>query len=223
MSLFDRYIEHEPSSASAPTGLPSAPNPLGAGRMTVWASNATRVLEQNQVRVLRQHAGVRGFYAQALPSTLTSAPDPAQIPWTGTVKDGQCAVDLGTHWVWRRPDGRWPRLRFTFTASVEGANVLGWCLAIAPGLGGPLDAVAVLQGTRTSFTWTELGGTIDLDGERDTRPLTVSPTNGILLDVAERGEVRAFRAFFGAYNSSGVNAAGSLAYAVGLSLVAEAP
>lgn len=222
MSLFGRYLAH-PTMGTAGE-LFGANEPLGAGRMTMLAANAQHMAEQNPIRVLRQHAGVRDFWASAVPPAFTSAPSARHIRWVGTPKTGECAIDLGVHWVWRLPDGRWPVARLGFTSRVEGGYTLGWVLSVSPGLGGPLTPSVDLAGVTTSASWTEESYTLALDGLRDTRPIAVAPTNGRLLpETWETGSLQVARFFLGAYCSSGVDASGSRASLVGISLTLELP
>lgn len=224
MSLFGRYIAHPTASTTGITGLPATSNPLGAGRMTVWASNAQHLAEQNAVRVLRSHGGIRNFYAAAVETSLTATPTVRDIRWSSSQKDGAAVIDLGVHYAWRRPDGRLPVARLSFTTSVEGGYTLGWVFALAPAQGGPLHAVQEVGGTTTSATWTERSEVLDLGSVATLGPLDVAPTNGVLeASVDERGTLQVFRAYLGAYCSSNTNTSGSYANFVGLSLTLEAP
>ncbi|HEX4936878.1 MAG TPA: hypothetical protein VFV33_27035 [Gemmatimonadaceae bacterium] len=225
MSLFARYVQHPAPGGGGLSDLPATGNPLGAGRMTIWASNATHLGEQNAVRALRQHPGLREFFAASTrPGGLTTAPDVRDIPWSTSQKDGAGCIDLGMHYVWRRPDGRWPKLKLTFAGKIDGANTLGWCLAISPGTAGPWEASASVSGTIASSSWTAASASIELDGARDLRPVVVSPGDGVDEPaLAERGRLLVFRAFFGCYCSSGTDAGGQRASVTALSLRLEAP
>jgi hypothetical protein len=224
MSLFNRYIAHPTASTTGRTGLPATSNPLGAGRMTLWASNTQHLCEQNPVRVIRSHAGVRNFYAPAVDAGFNATPTVRNIRWSTSPKDGAAVIDLGVFYAWRRPDGRLPVVRLSFTTQVEGAYTLGWVFALSQGEAGPLFAVQETGGTTTSATWDAVTATLDLNALPTLGPVDVAPTNGLLeVDDAERGTLQCFRAFFGAYNNSNSNTAGHYANVVGLSLRLEAP
>ena len=220
MSLFSRYLKHPPAGSGGLSTAVDYPEALDAGRMTVLGNNALHLCEQNPIRALRQHAGFREFYAASPIPGFVSVPGADAIPWGTTIKNGAAWADLGTHYVWRLPSGRWPRLTLALSFAVDGPNTAGVMLAIAPGTGGPFDGRATgAISTSSTFAGVELS--IDLEDD-DLGDLSVVPTNGILeADVAERGTLKAFRAFFGAYCSSGTNTAGQRANAVGLSLYTE--
>lgn len=225
MSLFERYIQHTTAATTGRTALVDTGAPMGAGRMALLTSNALHLCEQNPVRALRQHPGMRDFYASASPGTgFTDPPDVVHIRWNLSPKDGSAVLDLGTFYVWQRPDGRLPRLRLSFWTQIDGGHTLGWVWAVSPGTRGPLSATSSTAAVTTSSTWSEASVVLDLS-DRDVGPLVVAPTNGIDEDVdpAEGGRLRVFRSFVGAYNSYGSNTAGHLANLVGLSLRAEAP
>lgn len=221
MSTFQRYLRHRPPGATQDDALVQEYLPLDAGRMLRLANNAQHLLEQNPRRALRQHGGVRDFYAAAVDGTgFTSAPTVEQIRWSVTRKNGACCIDLGSFYVWPMPDGSLPQIVLEFTLAVEGGHSLGWVFAVSPGARGPLGAVAYAQGVTTSATWTETVARIDL-GRGHLSPEHYGPTNGVLeVATAEAGQLNVFRAFFGAYCSSGSDTVGARAHVVGLSLYA---
>jgi len=220
MSLFNRYLRHPPAGSGGLSTAVDSPEALDAGRMTVLAANARHLCEQNPLRALRQHPGFREFYAASARPAFSDVPDAAAIPWGTSIKSGAAWADLGTHYVWRLPSGRWPRLTLALTVAVDGGNACGVLLALGRGTAGPFDGRATGYVT-TSATYTPITLSIDLE-DADLGDLPVVPMNGILeADVAERGTLRAFRAFFGGYCSSGSNTAGQRANVVGLALYTE--
>jgi len=221
VSLFSRYLRHRAPASTQDDALVQRYLPLDAGRMAWLANNAQHLAEQNPRRALRQHPGVRDFYAPALDSSFTDAPTTSQIRWSVTQKDGACCLDLGTFYVWPFPDGRLPRITCEFTTAVEGAYALGWVFAISPGVRGPLSPAAQVSGVTTSATYTAREANVDL-ARGHVAPWSYAPTNGIdEVSTEEAGQLTAFRAFFGAYNSSNTNSGGSRASIVGVSLYAE--
>lgn len=223
MSTLSRYLRHAAAVTTGLNGLTSVDNPLGAGRMTaVLANNGAHLAEQNHLRTLRTHAGIRNFFA-ASPTLVTTAPTVYDVPWRTSQKDGSCCIDLGTHYVWALPGGRLPKLRLSFATQVDGGNTLGWLFGVSPGSAGPLAADVVADVT-TSATWDATSAVLLLDAARHLRLVSEVPMNGIVEPAAdERGDLYEFRGFFGAYNSSGSNTAGQLANVVGLSLRTEFP
>jgi hypothetical protein len=220
MSLFNRYLKHPTAGTGGLSTAVDAPEALDAGRMTVLGNNALHMCEQNPIRALRQHPGFREFYAASATPGFTGTPEQQDIPWATSIKDGAAWADLGTHFVWRLPSGQWPRISLTLSFAVDGSNSAGVLLALAPGVGGPFDGRAVGAVT-TSSSYGSTTLSIDLE-DADLGDLPVVPMNGILeASIAERGTLKAFRAFFGAYCSSGTNTAGQRANAVGLSLYTE--
>lgn len=224
MSLLSRYLRHRAAGSTQDDALANEYLPLDAGRMLRLANNAQHLLEQNPRRALRQHPGVRDFWAPAVAGTgFTSAPTVQQIRWATSRKDGSCCVDLGTFYVWPFPNGALPRITLEFTTMVEGGYTLGWVFAVSPGERGPLSIVASDGDVTTSATWTERVESIYL-ARGHLAPLAYGPTNGVdEVSTAEGGQIMVFRAFFGAYCSSNSNTGGSRASVVGLSLYAEQP
>ncbi len=224
MSTFGRYIPHPSPGTSGRTALVDANLPLDAGRMLVLGNNAQHLCEQNPRRSLRQHPGVRDFYAAAFDgsgSPFTTAPEVRNIVWYATQKDGACCIDLGDFHVWRFPSGSYPKVTLKFTTQVEGGHSLGWVFAVSPGQQGPLSALGQASGVTTSATWDGASASVDLD-DALLRPLAYTPTNGVdEVAVAEGGSLLTFRAFFGAYCSSNTDASGSRANVVALSLYLE--
>lgn len=224
MSLFGRYLQHPAVATTGRTALVDDELPLDAGRMAWLANNAVHLAEQNPLRALRQHPGVNGFYAAALPdpaapsTPFTGIPDADNIRWDLSQKDGGCAIDLGLHYAWPLPSGNLPRLRVSFTAKVEGGFTLGWVLVVAPGSSGPTRATLQRGDSTTSGSWVTQTTDLELNNA-SLRLVDYSPTNGIgEADPPESGGLRCFRAFLGAYNSSNTNAPGSLAWIRGVSL-----
>lgn len=224
MSLLQRYIRHRAPGSTQDDALVNRYLPLDAGRMVILANNAQHLCEQNPRRALRQHPGVRDFYAPAMSGTsFTAAPTVNDIRWATSQKDGACCIDLGTFYVWKLPGGRLPRLTAAFTAAVEGGYSLGWVLGVSPGLRGPLSAVAQAGDVTTSATWTRNDAFIDLT-PGCLAPWTMAPTNGIAEPATdETGGLQVFRAFLGAYCSSNSNTSGARASIVGVSLYLEQP
>ena len=224
MSLFQRYIRHRSPGSTQDDALVQRYLPLDAGRMAILANNAQHLCEQNPRRALRQHPGVRDFYAPAMSGTsFTDPPTVNDVRWAVSQKDGACCIDLGTFFAWQFPNGRLPRLRCKFTGMVEGGYTLGWVLAVSPGLRGPLSAVAQSPGSTTSATWTEQDPAIDLS-RGHTTPWAMAPTNGVDEAVTEEaGQVPLFRVFLGAYCSSNSNTGGARASIVGITLYCEQP
>jgi hypothetical protein len=224
MSLFSRYMRHRAPGATQDDALVQRYLPLDAGRMAILANNAQHLAEQNPRRALRQHPGVRDFYAPAMSGTsFTDPPSVNDVRWAVSQKDGACCIDLGTFWAWQFPGGRLPRLRCRFTGVVEGGYTLGWVLAVSPGSRGPLSAVAQASGATTSATWTEQEPAIDL-ARGHLLPWSMAPTNGISEVVTEEaGQLPVCRVFLGAYNSSNSNTAGARASIVGITLTCEQP
>lgn len=219
MSAFGRYLRHRAAGATQDDALVQEYLPLDAGRMTWLANNVQHLAEQNPRRALRQHPGVRDFWAPALSGTsFTSAPTVNDIRWATSQKDGAGWIDLGQVYVWPLPDGRLPTLACEFTTQVEGGYSLGWVLAVSPGNRGPLAAVAQPSGVTTSATWSTTEEHVDL-GRGHLAAWTYSPTNGIdEADTAEAGDLQVLRAFLGAYCSSNSNTSGARASIVGVSL-----
>lgn len=227
MSIFGRYIQHAAVATTGRTALVDDGLPLGAGRMAILANNCQHLAEQNPLRALRQHPGVpAGFWAPAVSGTsFTDPPDVEDIRWALTPKDGCCAIDLGTHYVWKLPSGAWPKVRLTFSAKVEGGYTLGWLFAVSAGNLGPLGATLVDNGgaTITSSSWNTYEASFSLT-DAELRMADYTPTNGVdEASTSEAGGLRTFRAFFGAFNSSNLNGGGSLAFVAGLALRLEAP
>lgn len=224
MSAFQRYLRHRVAGSTQDDALANEYLPLDAGRMLRLANNAQHLLEQNPRRALRQHPGVRDFYAPAVDGTgFTSAPTVQQIRWATSQKGGACCIDLGQFYVWPFPDGSLPRITLEFTAAVEGGYSLGWVFAVSPGERGPLSIAASDGDVTTSATWAERVESIDL-GRGHLAPLLYAATNGVdEVSAAEAGQLMAFRAFFGAYCSSNSDTSGARASVVGLSLYAEQP
>lgn len=224
VSLFSRYLRHRAAGSTQDDAIVNRYLPLDAGRMAILANNAQHLCEQNPRRALRQHPGVRDFYAPALTGTsFVDAPTVNDIRWAVSQKDGACCIDLGTFFAWPFPGGRLPRLRCKFTTAVEGGYSLGWVLAVSPGGRGPLSAVAQASGVTTSATWTEREPYVDL-ARGHLQTLTMAPTNGVSeVSTAEAGQVPTFRAFLGAYNSSNSNTGGARASIVGITLYLEQP
>lgn len=222
MSLFSRYLRHRAPGATQDDALVQRYLPLDAGRMAILANNAQHLAEQNPRRALRQHPGVRDFYAPALDGTsFVDPPTTSQIRWAVSQKDGACCIDLGTFSAWPMPDGRLPRVTCAFTTMVEGAFTLGWVFAVSPGLRGPLAAVAQPSGVTTSATWDAASASVNLD-RGSLAPWSCAPTNGIdEASTEEAGDLMAFRAYLGAYCSSNTNSGGSRASIVGVSLYLE--
>lgn len=224
MSTFQRYLRHRVAGSTQDDALVNEYLPLDAGRMLRLANNAQHLLEQNPRRALRQHPGVRDFWAPSTRGTgFTGPPSVQDIRWATSQKDGACCIDLGQFHVWPFPDGSLPRITLRFTAAVEGGYSLGWVFAVAPGERGPLSIVASDGDVTTSATWTEYTESIGL-GRGHLAPLSYAPTNGVS-EVAEgeAGQLLVFRAFLGGYCSSNSNSAGARASVVGLSLYAEQP
>lgn len=222
MSLFRRYVSHPTAGTGGNSALLASTLPLDAGRMTIAAANALHLCEQNAVIPLRQHPGFREFFAAA-PTGETGSPSPADIPWSTSWKDGAAWADLGLHYVWQRPGGRWPRITLSLRAKVDGASVAGVLLGLAPGDGGPDEIVASTGDVIASPVWSEKRLSLDLE-LRYLGDVSLVPTNGTTeAPTGERVVVRAFRAWFGGYCSGGVDTSGERASAVALSLVSEAP
>jgi hypothetical protein len=223
VSLFQRYLRHRAPGATQDDAVAQRYLSLDAGRMAWLANNAQHLCEQNPRRALRQHPGVRDFYAPALDGTgFTDAPTAAEIRWAVSQKDGACCLDLGTFYAWQLPNGRLPKAALKFTTVVEGGYTLGWVFAVSPGTQGPLAAVAQSSGVTTSATWTLTEASVDLAGQL--APWGYAPTDGISeVTSAEAGQVQVFRAFLGAYCSSNTNSAGSRASVVAVSLHLEQP
>lgn len=220
MSLFSRYMRHRAPGATQDDALVQRYLPLDAGRMTWLSNNAQHLCEQNPRRALRQHPGVRDFYAPAVDSAFTAAPTPSQIRWQTSQKDGACCIDLGTFYVWAMPGGRrsLPRVTCEFTVMVEGGYSLGWVFAVSPGTRGPLAAVAHPAAVTTSATWTLTEASVDLEPGH-VASWAMAPTNGVdEVVTAEAGGLQVFRAFLGAYNSSNSNTGGARASIVAVSL-----
>ena len=222
MSIFQRYLRHRAPASTQDDALVNRYLPADALRMAWLANNCRHLVEQNPRRALRQHPGVRDFYAPAVDSAFTDPPTTSQIRWSVTQKDGACCIDLGTFYVWPLPSGRWPLAKLSFTTQVDGGFTLGWVFAVSAGTAGPLAAGAVASDVTTSATWDQETATVDLAGLAGAA--SYGPTNGIdEVSSAEAGELRVFRAFFGAYNSSNSNTGGSRANVVGITLHLEQP
>jgi hypothetical protein len=221
MSTLRRYLRHPPPGTSGDTALIDATRPMDALRAFWLANNCQFLAEQNPLRALKQHVGIRDFYADSL-TGITTAPEPRDIRWDLTQKEGACAVDLGLFYAWPLPSGRMPVATLRFTTQVEGGFALGWVFAVSPGTRGPLSSVAIASGATTSATWDDATATVALDGQL--APWTYLPTNGAgEADEAEGGDLRVFRAYLGAYVSSGVDVSGSRGNIVGITLSLEPP
>ena len=225
MSLFQRYLRHRAPGSTQDDALVQRYLPLDAGRATWLENNCQHLAEQNPRRALRQHPGVRDFYATAMSgSGFTDPPTTSDIQWATSQKDGACVLDLGQFYAWPLPNGALPRIHCEFTTAVEGGHTLGWVLAVSPGGRGPLSAVAQASGTTTSATYTAVTTAfVDL-GRGHLAPASYGPANGVSEVVsAEAGQLPTFRVFLGAYCSSGTDASGSRASIAAISLYAEQP
>lgn len=223
MSIFQRYIQHAPVATTGRTALVDDGLPLGAGRMAILANNAMHLAEQNPLRTVRQHPGLLGFYGSSSRGTgFTGTPTTNDIRWDLSPKDGGCCIDLGLHYVWTLPSGQLPKVVLRFSAKVDTGHTLGWVFALTAGQAGPLVAALQTGGTLTSSSWTTEDATLYPEASH-VRPLDYTPTNGIdEADVDEGGRLRCFRAFLGAYNSSGTGGAGNVASIAGITLGLEA-
>lgn len=225
MSLFARYLHHDMPGTGA-NGPVIDNNPWSAGRVTLLRASTRHLEEVNYRRTLWTSAGVEGFYrAAALGTGFTAPPSVFDIRWEYGRKTGGLALDLGTHYVWRTPTGRWPRLVVRFQTKVAATYTVGVVLAaVAPGddnrgrspqIGGAY--------TDTTFTEKELG--FNLTDELLLTPAcarTVSDENGTVGSSGlEHGELRVFRAWLGGYCSS--DSGSDPASVVGITLSLENP
>mgnify|MGYP000623806184 CR=1 FL=1 len=224
MSLFARYLRHDMPGTGA-NGPVLTDNPWSAGRVTLLRNNTRHLEEVNYRRSLWTSAGVEGFYrASTLGTSFVDPPSTLHIQWRYARKTGGLALDLGTHYVWRTPSGRWPRLVVRFQTKVASGFTVGVVLA----------AVAPNDGNRTS---PQLGGAYT-DTTFTEKELGFNLTDALLLDPAcarvvndgsgtvgssglESGEIRVFRAWLGGYCSS--DSGSDPASVVGISLSLENP
>lgn len=220
MSLLGRYIRHAASGTGGATDLVAANNPWGAGRSTILRANAQHLVEASQRRALWTSTGVEGFYRAARGGTLfTSAPTPTDIDWRYSRKTGGLALFLGTHYAWRSPLHRWPRLAVRFQAKVASTYTLGVVLAVAPGVRGPLEAVTYLGATYTDTSFTEQEIAFNLSDACFERAAW-SPQNGIdPAPLDEWGDLQTFSVYLGGYCSS--DSGSGTASVVGIALATE--
>lgn len=222
MSLFARYLRHPPPGTTGVDGIVAADNPWGAGRATILRNNAKHLAEVNYRRTLWTSTGVEGFYRAAQGGTSFVAPPSVwDIRWQYSRKTGGLALDLGTHFVWRTPSGRWPRLVARFQAKVAATYTAGLVLAVTPGQGGPLQARASVSDAFTDTSITEKELALNLTDE-SLAPLDFAGADGTDVHATdEHGVLRIFRAFLGGYCSS--NGGGDPASVVGITLSLEPP
>lgn len=102
---------------AAATGGTSAPyrdsEALTSLAATLQTSDTNHLLRESALRTLWTGGGWRGFYKRATPTSLTTAPTPAQIEHTPP-SYGSAWGCLGSHFIDRLPDGQWPVLKLTF-------------------------------------------------------------------------------------------------------------
>lgn len=222
MGFPDRFIT-VPAFDSAGAHF-QADRPLGAGRVQLAAHNARLVARRNAVRPLVDHPGWRGFYRAALvpalaPPTASTGPVIGDIDWSLKPKSGGVTFCSGPHYAWQYPDGRWPRVRFSWTWMVEGGNTAGAVVAVVPeGQSVLSGAAATAARTITTATWTRETAEIQLSRAL-VRPTLHEPVPGRSTDPPqERVTLYEFRVYLGAYCSSNTDASGQRASLVGLSV-----
>lgn len=227
MGFPDRYII-TPAFDSADTHF-RANEPLGAGRVQIAAHNARLVADRNTYRPLVQHPGWRDFWAQAAvpalaPPATGTGPVVGDIQWTLGPKSGGVTFCSGPHYAWPCPDGRWPKVRFTWLWQVDGGNTAAAMVAIAPEGRSVLDAGAVPDSAiTTSASWARV--TLDVPLSRSVvRPTLHEPVPGTSTDPpTDRVQLFEFRVFLGAYNSGNADVSGQRANLLGLSVFLVPP
>jgi len=220
VSLFGRYLRHPAAATTGATGLVAADNPWGAGHSTLLRANAQHLVEASARRALWTSTGVEGFYRAARGGTLfTSAPTPTDIDWRYSRKTGGLALFLGTHYAWRSPLHRWPRLAVRFQAKVAATYTLGVVLGVAPGVRGPLESVAHLGATYTGTSFAEQEIAFNLS-DACFESAAWSPQNGVdAAPVDEWGDLQTFSVYLGGYCSS--DSGSDTASVVGITLATE--
>jgi hypothetical protein len=227
VSLFSRYLRHAVPGTTGANGIVAANNPWGAGRATALRNNAQHLVEVNYRRTLWNDPGVVDFYRASAsanpvaPSLWTDPPGLWDIRWRYTAKTGGLALDLGTHYVWRTPTGRWPRLVVRFQLKVAATYTAGILLAAAPGQEGPLDAIGVASGAYTDTTFTEQELGLNLESDCVARRAFAGADGTAAPVIDDRGDLYLFRAFLGGYCSS--DSGSDPASIVGITLSLETP
>jgi len=226
MGFPDRYILHPPFDAA--DAQFRADEPLGAGRVQLHAHNAKLLAARNTLRPLAQHPGWRDFWKPATDPTQAAPvalrlPRPGDIQWFLGRKSGGVTFCTGPHYVVRLPDGRWPTVRFAWRWAVEGGYTAGAVAAVTREGASVVMALASSGKTTTSSTFADESIDIPLSDGLVT-PTPLSPVGGSSTsEPDETVEVALFRAWFGAYNSSNTDAAGSRASIVVLSVYLVEP
>lgn len=222
MSLFARYLRHPAPGTTGANGLVAADNPYDAGRATMLRNNTKHLVEVNYRRALWTSTGVEGFYrASLLGTSFVDPPSVHHIQWQYKGKTGGLALDLGTHFVWRTPSGRLPRLVVRFQVKVATTYTAGVVLAASPGQAGPLEARASVSDAYTDTTFTEKELAMNLSDDA-LAPLDFGGADGTDVSATdEHGVLRVCRVFLGGYCSS--NGSGDPASVVGITLSLEPP
>lgn len=227
MGFPDRYIA-TPAFDAADAHF-RANEPLGAGRVQLAAHNARLVARRNSVRPLVQHPGWRDVWQPAAvpalaPPTTGTDPVVGDIQWALGPKSGGATFCSGPHFVWQYPDGRWPKVHFTWRWKVEGGNTLGAVVAVVPEGHSVLDRGANADSlTTTSATWARAEKTLQLT-RADVRSTLHEPVPGASTDPpTDRIVLHEFRVYLGAYNSGNSDTSGQRAQLVGLSVFLVPP
>lgn len=196
----------------AATGGTSAPyrdgDALTSLAAHVQTANLNHLLRENALRTLWTGGGWRGFYKRAAPSTLTTAPTPAQIELTPPVY-GSAWGCLGSHLIDRLPDGQWPLLKLTFLWRSASAITTGGVLYTGRGddrwwdVGDPYDADVTTSTTLARKTFS-----IQIR-ESMLATIRVPITTGTSTEYAEHLRGSMLTAWVGFYNSSNNSATAS--------------
>lgn len=188
-----RYV-HLPTGAM--TERLRADEPLGADVLATLASNATLLCREGALRTLWEAPG--GEVWSDIPGG-----EPDLFPWDAVAADGIYTAFCGRFRV--RTVGElatWPLVRLAARGRAPSGDQLGVVLAVMPSPAYPTGA-----GT---FVWQLTSSTTITDIELNF-PLTAANLGAFeITDPGERGTLREFAAYVGAWCTSGSDAAKAL-------------
>lgn len=205
LSRIVRRVDASTGGTSAPYDDAEALTSLVAHLQT---ASANHLLRENALRTLWTGGGWRGFYKRATPASVTTAPTPGQIELTPPVY-GSAWGCLGSHLIYRLPDGTWPKLKLTFLWRSASAVTTGGVLYTGRGedrwwdAGDPYDA-----DTTTSTTLARKTFSLQIT-EAMLAPVRTPIRPGTSMELRETLRGAALTAWVGFYNSSNNSATAS--------------